>query len=173
MAIINRQLIEKFLAEVGEHCIENSGVFFIGGGALKLLGSDRTTYDLDYIGNDIEPNDLQEVMSKIAGEMNIELEAVPIEDFLPLPKDANKRSIFIGEYGNLSVYVFDPYTIVISKLDRGFETDIEDIIFLVRRKLISLEQLTKTLNDAVEQAHKFDLDIEGMKIRLRFIQQSI
>jgi hypothetical protein len=35
----------------------------------------------------------------------------------------------------------DPYTIALSKLDRGFDTDIEDVLFLLHQKLITFEQL--------------------------------
>ena len=124
-------------------------LFLLGGGVLELLGVARTTVDLDYVGDDLQPNKLQRLMVEIADEMHIELEAVPIKEFVPLPKDAHKRAIFVGQFGKLSVHIFDPYTIALSKLDRGFDTDLEDIFFLVKNKIITLDQLEGFVETAV------------------------
>jgi hypothetical protein len=71
------------------------------------------------------------------------------------------------------VYVFDPYTIALSKLDRGFDTDIEDILFLVQRQLITVETLSNFVETAVTQAKQFDLDPTAMRQRLQIVRESV
>ncbi len=75
-------------------------------------------------------------------------------------EDSDKRSIRIGQFGNLEVYVADPYSIALSKLDRGFDTDLDDIVFLVQHNLVILEELERITKNALPRARKFDLDPE-------------
>ena len=58
--------------------------------------------------------------------------------------------------GNLEIYVADPYSIALSKLDRGFDTDFDDIIFLIQQNLISLNELERIMRDALLHARKYD-----------------
>ncbi|MCP4428468.1 MAG: hypothetical protein GY803_28625 [Chloroflexi bacterium] len=171
--MINKSQIEAFLIMVGKRCKPESTLFLLGGGALEMLGGARPTVDLDYVGNDLQPDKLQQLMIQIADEIHIELEAVPIAKFVPLPTNAHKRAILVGEFGNLTVYIFDPYTIALSKLDRGFDTDIEDILFLIQRQLITVKQLAEFVENAASHAHQFDLEPEVMRRHLQVLRQSI
>jgi len=110
---------------------------------------------------------------QIAKELQIHMEPVPMERFIPLSKGSEKRNIRIGQFGNLEVYVADPYSIALSKLDRGFDTDFDDLVFLVQRKLVTLEELERLMKNALPQAKKFDLDpdipahLQELKNRLK------
>ncbi len=152
--------IQSILQTLGKRVPRSSRLILVGGSALALLGSPRLTIDIDFVGDDIHPNELHRSIMQIAKELNIHAEPVPIERFIPLPKGSDKRSIHIGQFGNLDVYVADPYSIALSKLDRGFDTDFDDLIFLVQHNLVRLEELERITKDALPQAKKFDLDPE-------------
>ena len=173
MASLNRSQIDRFLAAVGQRCEPGTNPYLLGGGALELLGGARPTIDLDYVTDKKQPETLKTLLGQIADEIHVELEAVPIAEFVPLPQDADTRAVFVGEFGNLTVYVFDPYTIAQSKLDRGFDTDIEDILFLVQRQLVTLEKLEDFLETAVTKARQFNLDPIAMRQRLQLIRESV
>ena len=173
MAIVDKSQIKVFLTAVGNRCEPASTLFLLGGGALEMLGGARPTLDLDYVGNDLQQDDLQQLMAQVANEMQIELEAVPIAEFIPLPIDADKRAVLVGEFGNLTVYIFDPYTIALSKLDRGFDTDMEDILFLIQHQLVTVEQLAIFVEDAVLHADRFDLDPVTIRQHLQVLCQSL
>ena len=98
--------------------------YIIEGSALTLLGSPRLTIDIDFIGDDIHPNRLHQAIMQIARELEIHAEPVAFDQFVPLPKGSEKRNIRIGQFGNLEVYVADPYSIALSQLDRGLDTDL-------------------------------------------------
>lgn len=173
MATISNSQIEKFLIAVGEHCEAESTLFLLGGGALRLLGGERPTGDLDYVGDDLHLNSMQQLMAQIADEMHIDLEAVPIAEFVPLPGNADDRAIMLGRFGNLTVYVFDPYTIALSKLDRGFKTDLEDIHFLIQRNLVTIDQLDSFVEKAIPRAEEFGLDPKAMRRHLQIVRASL
>lgn len=66
----------------------------------------------------------------------------------------------------------DPYSIALSKLDRGFDTDFDDLLFLVRQGHVALNELESIARIALSQARKFDLNpdmlvhLEELKKRL-------
>ena len=154
--------IQSILKALGERVPSSSRLVLIGGSALALLGSPRLTIDIDFVGDDINPSKLARTVMQIAKELNIDIEPVPIERFIPLPEGSDKRQIYIGRFGNLHVYIADPYSIALSKLDRGFDTDIDDIVFLIQQNYVVLEILERSAKNALAQAKKFDLNPDIM-----------
>ena len=150
--------IQSFLEILGKRVPSSSHLVLVGGSALVLLGSPRLTIDIDFLGDDIHPNKLHQSILQIARELQIHVEPVPLERFVPLPKGSEQRNIYIGQFGNLKVSVADPYSIALSKLDRGFDTDFDDLVFLVRLGYVDLSELESIARDALSQANKFDLD---------------
>lgn len=102
--------------------------------------------------------------------MQLDVEAVPIEEFVPLPEDAQARQVPFGEFGAIAVFILDPYTIALSKLGRGFDTDLEDVLFLLHKEMIELEPLETIIERAAMQAQQFDLDTDAIRERLHFIR---
>ena len=48
------------------------------------------------------------------------------------------------------MYIFDLYTIALSKIARGFDSDLDDVIFMLKGKLINFDKITSiTKNEAV------------------------
>lgn len=171
--MLSRTEIEAFFQRVGDECEPGSVIYLLGGTALGYLGSSRPTMDLDYVGSDIAMNAFQGLLSQIAQEMQLEIEAVPIDEFIPIPEGATERAIFIETYKNLSVYVVDPYTIALSKIDRGFDTDIEDVVFLSRNGFVDINVLAQEAENAINQAAQFDLDPQAMQRHLQAVQKSL
>lgn len=173
MANIDRTQLEAFFKAVGDRCEPSSTLFLLGGCALALLDGIRPTLDLDYVGPEKQVTALQKLMNKIANDMQIEIEAVPIEEFVPLPENAHRRAITVGQFGNLSVCIFDPYTIALSKLDRGLESDLEDIVFLVQQEIIDDTQLEEFMETAVVQAEEYLLNAKSMRQHLEIVRRML
>lgn len=152
--------IQSILQTLGERVPSAARLILVGGSALALLGSPRPTIDIDFVGDDVNPSKLHRTIMQIARELNIDVEPVPLERFVPLPEGSDKRRIHIGQFGNLDVYVADPYSIALSKLDRGFDTDLDDIAFLIQHNYIVLEELERLTKNALAQARKFDFSPE-------------
>lgn len=166
--------IKEFLSAVGDQTATPATLILIGGSGLCLLGHDRPTLDLDYAGEEQDAGELRALLERVAREMHVELEAVPLHQFIPIPSEAAGRHVPIGSFGNLQVFVFDPYSIALSKLDRGFDSDIEDIVFLLRRGLVELPQLDALLNGLTgDMARQYDLDLRQMDIHLALVRSAV
>jgi hypothetical protein len=85
--------ILDFLRRLGERYRGSGTLFLLGGSALCVLGNPRRTLDIDYITG--SPPDgaaeLQMEIESLAAELKLELEAVPLGEFIPLPSDTDTR----------------------------------------------------------------------------------
>lgn len=146
-----------FLTELGRRLAQPSRLYLLGGGAMLLLGSPRATLDLDYLGDDVHKADWQLDVERLADELRIDLDAVALERFIPIPQDSSERHIFFKRFDQLEVYIFDPYAIAISKIERGFDSDLDDVVFMLRSGFIELDRLAEMLVIALQRAVEFDL----------------
>ena len=136
-----------------------SVLYLLGGSALCLLGSPRTTIDIDYTVAPFEgtAEGFEALVAKLAAEMDLDAEAVPIAEFVPLPPGAGDRKQLVNRYGRLTVYIFDPYTIALSKIARGFEADLEDAMFMLRRGIIDFSSLEGHFRAVLPDAARADI----------------
>ncbi len=160
MEPVTSQALKNFFERLGK-AFPGSGKFYLlGGSALCLLGSPRATLDIDYTFTleGADPKSFEALVEQLANELRLDLESVPLAEFLPLPSDAYQRRRFIGRYGNLDVYLFDLYSIALSKIARGFETDLDDVVFMLREELINLAELERLFQEVTPAVGKFDIN---------------
>lgn len=105
-----------------------------------MLGSPRETLDIDYF-IDGETVEVEQGLKELSTELKVDLVSVPIKEFIPLPPGADARRRFVGKFGQVEVYIFDLYSIALSKIVRGFEFDLEDVEFMLKKNWISWEEL--------------------------------
>lgn len=165
--------IHSILQTLGERVATPTRLYLIGGSALALLGSQRLTIDIDFIGDDISPSEAHRPIIQTAKELKIFLEPVSLEKFIPLPDGSNTRSIRIGQFGKLEIFVADPYSIALSKLDRGFDTDLDDIVFLIQNKHVEIGQLKQITENALSRAREFDINSDEMLAHLEEVKERL
>jgi hypothetical protein len=101
------------------------------------------------------------------------MEPVAIERFISLPDGSEEGTIHIGQFGKLEVLVADPYSIALSKLDRGFDTDFDDLVFLVRENLVEVQLLERMTEIALSRAREFDMNSTDMVAYLRELKNRL
>jgi hypothetical protein len=165
--------IRSGLQTLGERGPPSSRLLLVGGSALILLGSPRLTIDIDFVGDDVSPSELDQILMQAAKELKLYLEPVPIERFVPIPEGSDERTIQIGQFGNMEVFVADPYVIALSKLDRAFDTDFDDLIFLIGRDLVELDQLEQITRNALPRAGEFDMNPDDLLSHLQELKNRL
>lgn len=170
---ITQAQILDFLKRLGERHPQPATLYLLGGSALVLLGSPRPTLDIDYLGSDVaaESSPLQTAIREVSRELHVPVEAVPLDEFIPLPPNATERHLTVGQFGALRVLILDPYTIALSKVERGFESDLEDVVFMLRRGVIERQRLEEFVMGSLEQAREFDLDPHQIRVHLAAVRQ--
>jgi hypothetical protein len=175
MATITSATLETFLQRLGERSPSAGALYLLGGSALSLLGNPRTTADVDYTF-EVEHGSLEEFQSAIAelaAEMQLDVEAVPMDEFIPLPPQALERRRPVGRYGRLDVYLFDLYSVALSKIARGFEADIQDVMFLLRERLIEFGELESHFNAVLPDAPKADISPSDFRAHFEEIRRRV
>jgi hypothetical protein len=159
MEPVTRDVLHSFLQRLGERFPGAGSFYLIGGSALCLLGNPRATVDVDYtyeVGAG-EAEQLETVVVELAAEMQLHVDEVPLAEFVPLPPQARERRRLVGRFGQLDVYVFDLYSIALSKIARGFESDLEDVMFLLQEGLIEFGELEGHFNTVLPDARQADI----------------
>ncbi|MFW6135966.1 MAG: DUF6036 family nucleotidyltransferase [Chloroflexota bacterium] len=159
MEPVTAAALQEFLRRLGERLHSQADLYLLGGSALCLLGNPRTTVDVDYTfetGMETAAR-FEATVAELAADMEIDAEAVPIAEFVPLPPQAYERRRLVGRYGPLTVYIFDVYTIALSKIARGFEADLEDVTFMLDQGLIEFGQLESYFYAILPDAPKADI----------------
>ena len=160
----------QFLQRLGERFDHPVKFYLLGGSALCLLGSPRETLDVDYA---LEPAsfEIEQILKGLSGELRLDLEAVPLAKFIPLPPNVEKRHRFLGSYGQVDVYIYDLYSIALSKIARGFESDLEDVEFLLRQRLIEWGELEEHFKSILPRAKKADIDPQEFETYFNTLKQ--
>lgn len=151
--------LQTFLQHLGERYRGAGAFYLLGGCALRLLGSPRTTVDLDYTFELAAGSSEQfrTLVAEVASAVGLDVDEVPLAEFIPLPPQARERRRLVGQYGQLEVYIYDLYSIALSKTARGFEADLEDVIFLLREELIEFDQFERHFNAVLPDAPQADI----------------
>jgi len=155
--------IQSVLQMMGTRVPPASRLVLVGGSALSLLGSLRPTVDIDFIGDDLHPEPLHQLILQIAEELDIDAEPVPLDKFVPLPQGNEERVIRMGQYGNLEIFIADPYSIALSKIDRGADTDYDDLVFLVQHNHVDMDTFERVIQEALPHASQFDFHPDILK----------
>lgn len=137
-----------------------------------MLGNSRRTIDIDVYIEEKE-SDLKSTIEDTANELRIFVDVIPINEFTKIPGGAADRHIFLEKVGALEVVVFDPYTIAISKLSRGYADDISDVVFMIQKNYVQLEKLTQFVEETIPVAWDYDDDPEVLKNSLLIVEKTI
>ncbi|MCI0520527.1 MAG: DUF6036 family nucleotidyltransferase [Chloroflexi bacterium] len=157
MENITSRALTDFFERLGDLVSFPTTLYLLGGSAMHLLGSPRETLDIDYaLGS--APADIQKTIDQLASDLKLDLELAPLGEFIPLPPEAETRRRLIGRYGLLEVYLFDLYSIALSKIARGFESDLDDVEYLLRQEQIAWDELESHFNTILPRAASADID---------------
>jgi hypothetical protein len=166
MESITPEKLHSFLQKLGQLYPGLVKLYLLGESALCLSGNPRVAAEIDYCF-DLEsgdPLDFEAIVNRLANEFQLALRLVEPAEIIPLPPDAYQRRRFFGRYGDLEAYVFDLYSIALSKISRGFETDLDDVVFMLRKKLIAIDELERLFNIILSESALSSFDPKEFKV---------
>jgi hypothetical protein len=73
MGALVLERVQLFLSRLGACYPEAASLSLLGGSALLMLGSPRSTLGGDYVGDDRRPDDLQRTIGCVAAELGTEV----------------------------------------------------------------------------------------------------
>ena len=132
--------LQVFLKELSLSAREPVRLYLTGGASQLVRGLRESTIDVD-LTFEPESDDVLRSMVALKERLNLNVELVSPAHFVPALPGWRERCQFIEQVGRLAVHHFDPYTQVLSKLERGHARDLADAAALVREGVVDPERL--------------------------------
>lgn len=120
------------MVELGRRFRHPGRVYLVGGTTLVYAGLRAQTIDVD-LDYEVAPafhGELIQTLRRLKDDLGINIEEASPAHFIPLPAGYADRARFVGRYGQLDVFHFDPYSMALAKLERGREEDFHDLVAL-------------------------------------------
>lgn len=122
-------------------------VYLVGGGTAVLEGWRESSIDADLYA---KQNDVFRDVQNIKERLNLNIEFVRPEDFVPPLKGSEDRHVFIQAVGRVSFYHYDPYAQLLSKVIRGFARDLTDAKAFVTSGMVDPDRFGKLVQSIPE-----------------------
>ncbi len=123
-------------------------IYLTGGASAVLEGWRGSTVDID-LRFEPDRDDLLRELPRLKESLDINIELVSPPDFVPELPGWRERSPFVFSEGSVEVHHFDFYSQALSKIERGFTQDLDDVAKMFAHGLIEPERL-RELYETVE-----------------------
>lgn len=122
--------------------IHQPGRMYLAGGAVLVHKGIRSGQTLDInLQVTVDPANLVGEIARLKQRLDINIEFASPGDFMPLPAQWEARSEFVKRYGQVDVFYFDWYSLVLSKIQRSSRQDLIDIQLLVSQGFVETIEL--------------------------------
>jgi hypothetical protein len=129
-------------------------VYLVGGATAIFEGWRDATIDVDLkLGTDADF--VLRAIPGIKEELNLNVELASPTDFIPVPEGWEDRSPFIAQEGSVTFRHFDLYAQALSKIERGHETDRQDVAELIGRGLVERRRLQAYFDVIEPELYRF------------------
>ena len=132
--------VRAFARELGRRIRRPARMYLTGGATAVLEGWRETTVDID-VRFEEDSDELLRHIPALKEELGVNVELASPPDFIPELPGWRDRSPFVLRAGPLSVHHFDPYSQALSKLERAFDQDLEDVNDLIAHGLVDRSRL--------------------------------
>jgi hypothetical protein len=135
---LDRKILRELMKELARSSPRGDSykIYLIGGGTAVLRGWRESTIDADLHSD--HPAVFKEIQ-RIKEHLQLNIEFVRPEDFVPALCGSDGRHVFIETIGRVSFYHYDPYSQLLSKVVRAFRRDILDAKSFISEGMVDKE----------------------------------
>lgn len=140
---VTEERLHLFLIRLGREVQTPGRVYLVGGTSLLYQRLKAATKDVD-IASQIPPaarDDFSRALHTLSQALNMAIEEVSPADFIPVPRGAADRHLYLGRQGELEIFAFDPISTALAKIARGRLGDINDVLALLDAGQVHSETL--------------------------------
>ena len=152
-ALVDAPRLREFMRALGRGVTHPARVYFTGGATAVLHGWRASTIDVDLklVPDDEILRAIPELKERLS--MNIEL-AAP-DDFIPVLKGWEERSVFVAQEGPLTFFHFDLVAQALAKIERGHRQDTDDVQQMLSRGLVTVADLHATFEAIAGHLYRY------------------
>ena len=161
--------INRFMVELGKAVRSSGRIYFTGGVSAVLLGWRETTLDVD-LKADPEPQGFFEALPGLKDAIDINIELVAPDDFIPQLPGWRERSTHIATHGPLVFQHYDFYSQALAKIERYHTRDQGDVQQMLTTGLVQRERLLELFLEIETRLIRFPaIDAVGLRQRVNTI----
>jgi hypothetical protein len=140
---IDKKRLQAFLKRLSESLNRPGVIFLLGGSSLTWLEVKRDSIDVDLAlaEDESDPVPLLEAIAAAGDFIEAVVDVMRPHEMLPLPEGYAERMELAAQFGPLTVYLFDPYSIALTKLARSAAKDTLDVGGMLQAGLIDCATL--------------------------------
>jgi hypothetical protein len=129
-------------------------MYLTGGSTAVLEGWREATIDVD-LRFEPEADELLRALPALKERLAVNIELVSPPDFIPELPDWRERSPFVFREGALEVHHFDLYSQALSKIERGFEQDLDDVRAMIAGGLVEPSRLRALYEKIAPELYRY------------------
>jgi hypothetical protein len=151
---VTSELIRKFMRSLGSATRDKASVYLVGGASAVLLEWRESTIDVD-LKIIPESDELLRSIPALKERLQLNIELASPDDFIPSLPGWRERSPFILRVGGLEFFHYDFYSQALAKIERGHESDQQDVAAMINSGLAEPSRLLEFYNSIEEQLYKY------------------
>jgi Nucleotidyltransferase of unknown function (DUF6036) len=151
---VDRERLQALAEKLGQAARSRTTVYLTGGATAVLYGWRSSTVDVD-LRFEPESDALLRALPALKEELQINIELASPPDFIPELPGWHERSPLVIEAGNVQIRHFDPYSQALSKIERGFSQDLEDVADMLRARLVDRERLAELYDQIEHELYRY------------------
>ena len=167
---VDRQRTELFWQRIGRLLARPGLIYLVGGTTMVYEGFRQQTLDINIsfqVAND-DHGAFVAAVRELKETLSLNIVEVSPSDFIPLPSGYSERSQYIGRYGRLDVFHFDLYSTALSKIERGTESDFDDVLTLLQSGRHDMAGLCGCFNEIMPRYATHSLMRDPAEFRRKF-----
>ena len=146
--------LHRFIRALGASARESARVYLTGGATAVLHGWRASTIDID-VKFVPERDELFRAIPDLKERLRVNVELASPADFIPVRIDWEAQSPFIAREGPLDFHHFDLCAQALAKIERGHVQDTQDVQELLRRGLVTREQIARYFESIAPQIYRY------------------
>jgi len=161
---LNRRVLLDFLDEIDKDLKKKITLVAVGGTAMTLLDVKPSTVDVDFtgLGEDIE--EFERTLKNVPHGFKVDCWKDGMVFSQILPEDYLKKSVAIQRMRNIALKALYPVDIVVTKIGRLDQRDLEDIEDCIKKFKLKKNQILKRAKrvEYVGREDNYQINLESV-----------
>jgi hypothetical protein len=145
---VDERRIRSLVRQLGRVAPVPVRLYLTGGSTAVLEGWREATIDVD-VRFEPEADELLRALPALKESLGVNIELASPPDFIPELPGWRERSPFVFREGRVDVHHFDLYSQALSKIERGFSQDLDDVRTMIASGAVEPPRL-RALYEAIE-----------------------
>ena len=146
--------IRELAKQLGRVARRRVRVYLTGGATAVLEGWRDSTIDVD-LRFEPEADELLRALPELKERLALNIKLASPPDFIPELPGWRERSPLVFTEGQVEIRNFDPYSQTLSKIERGFRQDLEDVRSFIESGLVHRARVREFFEAIVPELYRY------------------